>query len=276
MTYRLFVIDDQAAQDTIEQALRADRERGAAGEPFLELAGIARSSDEAFERVIAADPPFDVIVLDDYLLEGDETAGKALDLMSDLCEHWIAEAVPLHRRPRCVLYTSTDPLIVYTFCALGGLQYQDRRAARGLEFPVGAVWRALAGERWMPPEERFPAELGEKARRILPWLAAGRTAAEITQATGAGTHATKDLKDKIRAAIDAASGGPTLEHPSIAEVVRFLRRHGWAWVPLEYHRLIPAGAPLPLTLDPSVHAQPLDPAGPLPARATPRNSGEDA
>jgi len=274
------VVDDQIARDSVEAAFAADRQKRGDGksEPWLELCTLARSESDAVQQLesFGEDQP-DVIVFDDYLPYGDATASRALHLMSRLCRDAIRQEVPLADRPRVVLWSTCEDDVVYTFCVLGGLQYSDKRQAFGrVAVPVAGIWRALAGERWTPivpcPDESLVGErwtradesqLHEDFRRALPYLADGWQHAAIEHELGLGERRLRDFVKNVckMPYTPSAEGRPA----TATAALKWVRKHGWAWVPLELEDHVPDGAPFGKVLEPAAHRMPLAPAGPLPA-----------
>jgi hypothetical protein len=186
--------------------------------------------------------------------------------MSWLCRRCIEAEIPWAERPRAVLWTRAEPQLAYAFCALGGLQVQDKRAIGGERIPVAAIWAALAGRRWQP--DPYPSGLAaERHRAPLPWMEAGWQKKAIAQALaslGVREDTMETTIEKIRQMPYTAKEGG--DRPSTATMaVAAAKRNGWVWVPLHWHDRIPAGAPLPLVIDPDAHREDLEPAGPLPA-----------
>lgn len=269
-SYTVMIVEDQRIieQDVIS-AFATDREARAAGEPYLELLGeIARNEDDAIDQLDAMYKFPQAIVIDDYLPEGGEAAGRALDIMAWLCRRCVEREIPLAERPRTVLWTTVDPELAYTFCVLGGLQVRDKRQVGGQQVPVDSIWAALAGERWQPSP--LPTGLdAERFRAPLPWLEAGWPKAKIARqlaSVGVTENTMETTLESIREMPHTPQAGDG--YPSNTPMaIGCAKRNGWTWVPLAWHERIPAGAPLPLVIDPAVHREPLSPAGPLPERA---------
>lgn len=266
------VIDDQITEEAVRAAFAADSAISNNGEPALAaLSHIARNADDAIEQLDAMGVLPDAILLDDYLPEGGDTSGKAIEIMSWLCRHCIAAELPLAERPRTVLWTRTDPELAYSFCALGGLQVVDKRAVGGDQVPVRAIWAALAGQRWQP--DPFPSGLDtERHRAPLPWMEAGWQKKAISRALeslGVTDDTMETTIERIRQMPRTPKDGP--ERPSTATMaVAAAKRNGWVWVPLRWHDRIPKGAPLPMVIDPDAHRESLPPLGPVPHRAEAR------
>lgn len=270
--YRLLVVEDQRiSAEEIEAALVADQAKGSRDEPYLEFHYLARNRDDAIQYLEMEDDLPDAIVLDDYLPEGTTTQSASLDVMACLLERCQRDEIPLDGRPRAVLWTSADAQLVYTFCVLGGMQHCDKRSNGGLDLPVDELWAALAGRRWQP--EPYPGGLIESRRAALPWLEAGwelKEAAEVPSLASAGV--TLETLNEARTDISRMPHSVDPFHPEHprrwgGRMFSALRANGWVWAPLHLHAKIPAGAPLPLVIDPELHRKPLPPLGPLPARA---------
>jgi DNA-binding NarL/FixJ family response regulator len=197
MRYRVLVVEDQRSAQHFERAFAADRAGRPDGEPYLELAGLAQNFTDALQHLDAELP--DAIVIDDYLPVRGGTESRALKLMSELCERGVREDIALADRPRAVLWSTSEDDFVYTFCALGGLQYQNKKGARGEDVPVAAIWRALAGRRWAPHPYPAASMLPSAFRSALPWLAAGATNEEIAEQTGVSIATLRDFVTKVRA-----------------------------------------------------------------------------
>jgi hypothetical protein len=263
------VIEDQIAEEAIRTAFAEDAALSSNGEPTLvALDHVARNADDAIEQLDAVRELPDAILLDDYLPEGGEASGKAIDIMSWLCRHCIVAEIPPAERPRVVLWTRAVPELAYTFTVLGGLQVVDKRAVGGHDVPIAAIWAALAGERWQP--NPTPSGLDtERHRAPLPWMEAGWQKKAISQelATLGVTDDTMETTiERIRQMPYTPEDGT--ERPSTATMaVAAAKRNGWVWVPLRWHNRIPKGAPLPLVIDPDVHRESLPAFGPLPPRA---------
>jgi hypothetical protein len=180
--YTVMVIEDQIAPEKVVEAFTSDRASGEADEPFLELLGeVARSEDDAIEQLDAMERFPDAILVDDYLPEGGEVAGRAVEIMSWLCRRCVEQEIPLADRPRAVLWTRGDLQLAYTFCVLGGMQVRDKRHVPGDDVPLDWIWAALAGKRWQP--DPFPTGLTEERFRApLPWLEAGWPRDRLVQA----------------------------------------------------------------------------------------------
>jgi CheY-like chemotaxis protein len=275
-TYRVMVVEDQVTEEAFLEAFAEDATLSLRGEPALvALKHVARNADDAIEQLDAMAQLPDAILLDDYLPEGGETAGKAVEIMSWLCRRCIAAELPVAKRPRTVLWTRTDPELAYTFCALGGLQVVDKRAVGGDRVPVAAIWAALAGQRWQP--EPYPSGIEREHHRApLPWMEAGWQKSAISNEL-ASLGVTDDTMEttiaRIRQMPHTPKNGP--ERPSTATMaVAAAKRNGWVWVPLRWHDRIPKGAPLPLVIDPDAHRESLVPLGPLPFRIVARLGNE--
>lgn len=269
------IIEDQVTEKTVREAFAAEDALSGDGEPSLvALNHIARNADDAIEQLDAMDELPDAILLDDYLPEGGETSGKAVEIMSWLCRHCIVAEIPVAERPRTVLWTRVDPDLAYTFCVLGGLQVVDKRAVGGDQVPVSAIWAALAGQRWQP--DPFPSGLDtERHRAPLPWMAVGwqkKAIGHELASLGVTEDTMETTIERIRQMPRTPKNGP--ERPSTATMaVAAAKRNGWVWVPLHWHDRIPKGAPLPLVIDPGVHREALPALGPLPrAQTRPRSS----
>jgi hypothetical protein len=266
--YTVMVIEDQIAEEKVIEAFAADRARGGADDPYLELLGaIARNEDDAIEQLDSMPDLPNAILLDDYLPESGEAAGRAVDIMSWLCKRCITAEIPLADRPRTVLWTRGDPELAYTFCVLGGLQVRDKRHVDGEQVPVDAIWAALAGRRWQP--EPFPTGLdAERHRAPLPWMEAGWTKKRIAQqlaSLGIDEDTMETTVGSIRRMPHTPKAGDDYPSNSVMAIAA-AERNGWVWVPLRWHGHIPPGAPLPLVIDPDAHRESLPAAGPLPLR----------
>jgi hypothetical protein len=207
-------------------------------------------------------------VVDDYLAEGQAPQSRSIQIMVRLFERCEREEIPYAERPRAVLWTSTDdPSLAYTFCVVGGLQFRDKkRDIDGERLPVDAIWAALAGHRWCP--DPYPSGLTSPARRAaLPWLEGG-----LPQKTIIGEpemKAAKVSEDTIRGALEEIRSMPRTppDYPENWNMgISAAKRNGWVWVPRDRRKMIPRNAPLPLVIDPVIHAEDLPPYGPLPAR----------
>src|SRR3954466_15587780 len=112
-TYRVMVVEDQIDDEEVRRSFRADADRRDPGEPQLELVGyVARNEDDALlqlQTLFELGERPDAIVLDDYLLEGAGATSRALHVMSWLCRRCIEDEIPLHARPRAVLWTACEP-----------------------------------------------------------------------------------------------------------------------------------------------------------------------
>jgi len=275
-SYKLLVVEDQkvTSREEIEAALAADRALDQEGDPYLELDYLARTKDDALQYLELQESLPDAIVIDDYLPEGTTTQSACLDIMAFVLERCRRDEIRLQDRPRAVLWTAADPALVYTFCVLGGMQFRDKRSTDGLLLPVDEVWTALAGRRWQP--DPYPTGLIESRRVALPWLEAGWQVEEVVnkapEVPGLASHrVTQETLNLARESIQSMANTPdkfSPDHPLRwgGRMFSALRANGWVWVPLHFHARIPAGAPLPLVIDPDVHREPLPPYGPLPAR----------
>ncbi|MGV1048736.1 MAG: hypothetical protein ACOYD4_09470 [Solirubrobacterales bacterium] len=265
--------DQGLSEGEIREALAADRRLGEEHEPHLELHYLARNRDDAIQYLELERLP-DAVVLDDYLPEGTVAQSASLDVMAYLLKRCLGEEIPLAKRPRAVLWTSADMQLAYTFCVLGGLQFRDKRSVGGQALPVDNVWAALAGRRWRP--DPYPQGLIESRRAALPWLEAGWEIGEVTTVpTLVQAGVTKDTLNEARIDIQSMPRTPDEFNDAFprrwgGRMFQALRDNGWVWVPLASHGKIPAGAPLPLVIDPDVHRESLEPYGPLPARVSSR------
>lgn len=267
--YTVMVVEDQKPESDFVDAFREDRASGSPNEPYLELIGPpARNADDAIEQMDAMDELPDAILLDDYLPEGGETTSQALDIMGWLCGHCVQREIPWRDRPRAVLWTRLEPELAYTFCVLGGLQVRDKRHIGGEQVPVPRIWDALVGRRWQPEPSPMGLE-AERFRAPLPWLEAGWPKARIVQRLahlGVTENTMETTLESIREMPHTPQSGEC--YPSNTPMaVACAKRNGWVWVPLGWHERIPAGAPLPLVIDPEAHREPLPMAGRMPARA---------
>ena len=249
--YRVLVVEDQIDRDDAEAQIDADRR---AGEPYLELVGLARSQGDAIQHLDELGYMPDVIIIDDYLAEEEGTSSRSFELMREI--HVRSHGLDPVDWPRCVLWTACDPQVVYTFCVLGGLQFQDKRWTDGQKLPLAAAWRALAGERWWP--DPHPEGLG-KARAALPYVEAALTDAQIAQQRGMTASTAGSLHEAAR----KLPGGEALANRHA--MIPFLKAKGWVWVPFAMHGRIPGTVDLPLVIDPALRRDGLPPAGPLPA-----------
>jgi hypothetical protein len=275
--YRVMVVEDQITDEAVAAAL--EQEQRAPGDAALTLAGsVARNEDDAIvqlELMFEAGTPPDAIVLDDYLSDGPATASRSLHVMSWLCRRCINDDIPVHARPRAVLWTSCEPELVYTFCVLGGLQFQDKRGPDGLQVPVRAIRAALRGERWQPRPYPETGLDRERFRAPLPWVEAGwqikTIAARALQPDPRHPHeatlngVTLDTLETTRNQIlkmprtpKEGDGFPA----NLPMAAAAAKRNGWVWVPLKWHHHIPSGAPLPIVIDPAAQREQLPPAGP--------------
>jgi hypothetical protein len=251
----------------------SDRARGRPGEPYLELAAVARNYDDAIQALKLSSQLPDAIVLDDFLLEGSSLQSRSIEIMVWLHEHCEGLEIPIGERPRVVLWTSSDDgNLAYTFCVLGGMQFRDKkRHPSGAKVPVDAIWAALAGRRWCP--EPYPVGLASAARRgALPWLEAGWPHATILGDAAAQREGITE--DTMRGALEEIRGMPHTPQPpspdypdNWAMAIAAAKRNGWVWVPLDRFDQIPANPVLPNVIDPALHRQGLPPYGPLPSRA---------
>jgi CheY-like chemotaxis protein len=274
VSYRLLVVEDQGlTAEGIRAALAVDRSLDKEGEPYLELDYLASNRDDALQYLELERLP-DAIILDDYLPEGMIAQSSCLEVMSYLLQRCQKEEIPQEEWPRAVLWTSGTPKLAYTFCVLGGLQYRDKRSIGGQKLPIENVWAALAGQRWRP--EPYPDGLIESRRAALPWLEAGWEIAEVvTEPSLASSGVTRETLNEARVDIQNMPRSPDLFSPEFprrwgGRMFRALEDNGWVWVPLDSHDKIPAGAPLPLVIDPAVHRESLPPYGPLPTRIAAR------
>jgi hypothetical protein len=269
--YKVLIVEDQMERFKVspEAAFAADRAKGDESEPYLELAEVASNYDTAIQYLKKAPMLPDAIVVDDYLAEGQAPQSRSIQIMVQLFERCEREGIPPAERPRAVLWTSTDdPNLAYTFCVVGGLQFRDKkRDIDGQRLPVDAIWAALAGHRWCP--DPYPSGLASPARRAaLPWLEEGLPQKTIPAEPGLEV---KVSEDTIRGALKEIRDMPRTppEYPVNWNMgIRAAKRNGWVWVPRDRHNLIPNNAPLPLVIDPAIHAKGLPPYGPLPARIT--------
>lgn len=272
--YKVLIVEDQDDPYLRSAAdeFAADRRQGAPDEPYLELAGIARTYDDAIQFLKLSSRLPDAIVLDDFLSQNSTLQSRSIEIMTWLLERCERDQVPVANRPRAVLWTSNDDAsLAYTFCVVGGLQFRDKkRHSTGAKLPVDAIWAALAGHRWCP--DPYPTGLASAARRAaLPWLEAGLPRSAILDRPELRREGVSE--DTMRGALQEIRSMPHTPQPpspfypdNWAMAIGAAKRNGWVWVPLDRHDQIPANAPLPLVIDPALHRQRLEPYGPLPAR----------
>jgi DNA-binding NarL/FixJ family response regulator len=261
MRYRVLVVEDQRNRSVFDEAFAADRARRPDGEAYLELAGLAQTFTDAMQHLEEELP--DAIVIDDFLPVRGGTESRALALMSELCERGVRDAIPLHKRPRPVLWSTCEDNFAYTFCALGGLQYQNKKGLRGEHVPVGAIWRALAGQRWAPRPYPEPSTLSPTFRDALPWLATGMQNGEIAAMLQASEATIRDFTRKVRAMPLTPPAYDPDTPQNRQQAIMWVRRHGWVWSDVEHHHYFPTEAPFDKVIDPTAFAKPLPPAGPL-------------
>jgi len=268
MAHRVFVIEDQIEEAAVAAAFEADAARWPDPEAHLELVGLAQNHTDAFDQLesleASSDGLPDAIVLDDYLPDGDSTASRMIQIMRWLLSRARKAETPLESRPRAVLWSSCEPNIVYTFCALGGLQYQLKKDLRGQEIPVAAIWRALAGQRWRP--QPFPNErdLTLDMREALPYLKHGWTQKRTALHLGLGERGLSGFVAKVKE-MPRAPGPLSPDYPANdAGALRVLAESGWVWVPHRLHDQMPAGMPFPLVIDPAAHLEDLPPRPHIP------------
>ena len=267
MVYSVLVIEDQISEEVVRKAFEGDAAKRPGG-PRLELVGLAQNHTDAIDQLEAfgsggAGLP-DVIVIDDHLPDESSTSSRTVQIMRWLLARCLELELPLHERPRTVLWSVCEPNLVYTFCAFGGLQYQDKQDPDGASPPVAAIWRALAGQRWRPdpfPDER---DLSEAFRRALPYLDHGwsQDATARRLSISARTLAQFTSKaQKLALAPGRASDDFPTNTPSSLRVVK---ANGWVWVPYPLVEQLPAGMPLPSVIDPVAHRVDLPPRGEIP------------
>jgi len=262
-------VEDQISEGEIRQAFEADAGRRPGG-PALELVSLAQTASDALDQLRAlGDSPDglpDAIVIDDYLpSHGAEAEPQALELMRSIAA--LVGDLPRPRWPRTVLWSTCEPNLVYAFCALGGMQYQDKRHVGGRQVPVAAIWRALAGRRWAP--EPYPTEdkLSSSQIDALPYIAAGLGEDAIRLRLGLETR--RPLQDFVRAVNSRPMTPKEGENVPANKVMAAheLARQGWVWVPYRYlvNDAWPARAwVLPVVIDPMTHGELLPAVGDVP------------
>lgn len=277
VTYRVFVVEDQIEERVIRAAFASDASAREGG-PRLELAGLAQHEGDAIDQLEALEASQggwpDAILLDDYLPDGrGDTTPRAIALMRWLCRRSVERELALADRPRAVLWSTCPPNVVYAFCALGGLQYVDKRSLNGTAVPVAAIWRALAGMRWRPvpyPDERH---LPRAMREAAPYLEHGWSLKRTAQELGLPERALNELTARVKE-MPRAPGPMSPDFPAkAAGAIRVMQEHGWVWIPYRLHAQLPAGMPFPLVIDPAGHREDLPPAGPVPAAYRSRDPG---
>lgn len=278
MRFRVFVVEDQVSSETVKAAFDRDAARTELQGSRLELCGMTDDYEDAIQHLTAlaesSEGLPEALLLDNYILDNNRATGRAFDIMKWLGRRCLDEDVPPDRWPRAVLWTSFDnDNEVYTFCALGGVQFQEKRAAEGLQVPVRTIWAALAGRRWRPCPYPSPVDLPSPVyRAALPYLDHDLP----RQAIAAKIGCTEKTLNNFTNYVGTRPGGPGRTSPdypyNTRAAIRLLQKRGWVWVPYAHLGAMPRWSPLPHTIDPGLHAQDLPPIEGVPA-AVVRTSG---
>lgn len=275
MSHRVLVVEDQIECRDIQDAFALDAESRGDGLK-LELVRLAQTCGDAQDYLAALDdkPLPDAIVIDDFLPDGITTSAQALKLMSWLCEQAQRDDTPLAKRPRTVLWSTCGPNVVYAFCALGGLQYQDKRAPNGRQVPVEATWRALAGQRWRPEPYPDAKSLTTAMQQALPYIEHGMLNSEIEAQLGLGDRTLKDFVSYVQrmGRTPKAQAGHPFGTDQVSSKVpmraaaaaRCAQSNGWVWVPFPMLGYLPNSAPFPPVIDPAQHEIDLQPVSSVP------------
>ena len=262
--YKVLVVEDQRSAKALAATFDRRKKDGA---PSLEFAGLATSLTDAISYLEGPPEEWpDAVVIDDYLTVKGGTQSQALEFMRELCKGCIRHDVAPADRPRAVLWSTCTPNFVYTFCALGGMQYRFKKGPGGESFPFQEVWLALAGQRWRPSPYPVSSQLPVGLQRALPYLEAGWQNAAIQHELGDVTlDQLKGFVDDVRkmplTPIKTQPGTPV----NAIQALEYVRKHGWVWAKLEHHQLLPNGAPFGPVINPDAFREPLPPHGPLPA-----------
>ena len=188
---RVFLVDDH-------ELVRAGLERLLAGTRDLRIAGTASTFAEASRRLAAASFPYDVVLLDISLPDG-----NGLDLLRPLRER-PGRAIP-------ALVLSVHPEAEYAVRALrkGAAGYFPKDgSAKGL---AGAIRAVAAGGRYLSPEaaelaaaevadrgaEPGQAALSDREYEVLRRIAAGERSKDIASALSLSVKTVATFKARV-------------------------------------------------------------------------------
>jgi hypothetical protein len=271
MRFRVFAVEDQISRESIEMTFERDAARPERVGARLELCAITDDYQDAIQQLTAfadsGDGLPEAVLLDNYVLDNNQAVGRAFDVMKWIGRRCIEDQLPHDQWPRAVLWTSfDDPNDVYTFCVLGGVQFQEKRATDGLQAPVQAIWEALAGHRWRPCPYPADSDLTSSVfRNALPYFDYDLPNKQIANQIGCSERTLKNFPNHVGTA-PGAPGEKSPDYPyNTRAALRLLRRRGWVWVPYRHLGSVPPWAPLPHTIDPDLYAQGLPPLPGVPA-----------
>jgi len=238
----ILLCEDIEERDEIQRQL--DTWRGA--RPQLRIVAQARTFDQAREYAFELPRFPDLILVDDRL-------GRGLDATPQPSALELTSSIYARRRrddlaARCVLWTSSDDRqLFWTFRVCGGRHVMSK-SETPWQRRVQLLYDVLDGAEWWPP--RPTLRLQAKQREAIRYFAEGMSRADVAAALAIDPPLVTRRVEELRRTIVEQLGGhvPTGE-VALAGVAR---ERGWLWVRPRDEWLLPAGAPLPLVLDPEM------------------------